>query len=268
MKLFVEDYADAIYLHPTTKLNIGYEGVITLQYALKNAIEQYFQVEPNEIRVELMGKGDLPNILVYEAAEGSLGVLKQFAEAPHIFTEVIKLAESICYFDKPDKDESAEPASYDDLLSYYNQRHHEYIDRNQIRDALRLLKHSRPEPKKSVTNHGYKEHYEYLKNRVDPNSKLEEQFLNYLYENGLRLPDEAQKYIEELYAQPDFFYENNICIFIDGSPHDKPEVQYKDEDIRKALHEEGYQVLIYNYREDLNQFVSKRKDIFKKVIDK
>ena len=39
-----------------------------------------FQAEPSEIGVSTMGDPECPNILLYEAAEGSLGILSQFVE--------------------------------------------------------------------------------------------------------------------------------------------------------------------------------------------
>ncbi|MFH5833859.1 DEAD/DEAH box helicase [Halalkalibaculum sp. DA384] len=266
VQLYVKDTADAIYLHPTSSLGLEYEGVITLQYALKNAIEQVFRVEPNEIRVELMGDKEAPNILVFEASEGSLGVLKTLSDQPRKFREVVEKAYEICHFTKPKEDEKELPqASYDDLLSYYNQYHHKLLDRHKIKGALELLKAAEPDPKKKGTNRNYSEQLDYLRERIDPNSGLEEKFLNYLADSGLALPDKAQYSIDELYVNADFFYEPNVVIFVDGNVHDKPGVQTEDEKKRKALRKKGYQVLVYRYDQDFNSFVESRPDIFKEV---
>ncbi|MCF7805112.1 MAG: DEAD/DEAH box helicase [Candidatus Marinimicrobia bacterium] len=267
VQLYVTDTADALYLHPTRALGINRDGVITLQYALKNAIVKQFQVEPNEIRVELMGSDtESPNILLYEAAEGSLGVLKQLAEEPEKFAEVINLANAICYFDLPEEEEKKiDPATYDDLLSYYNQWYHQNIDRRLIKSALQILMEAEAVPLQKGSNRSYEEQYQYLLERIDPNSELEEKFLNYLYENGIRLPDEAQFTQGDYYVLPDFFYEPNICIFIDGSVHDKPGVKEDDEIKRRVLRKGGYQVLSYHYTGAFDSFVKDRPDIFKKV---
>lgn len=267
IQLYVNDTADALYLHPTKALGIERDGVITLQYALKNAIEQYFQIEPNEIRVELMGSNtDTPNILLYEAAEGSLGILKKLAEEPNEFAEVIKLANKICYFDLPEEEErKKDPATYDDLLSYYNQWYHQNIDRRLIKSALQILMEADAIPLQQGSNRNIDEQYEYLLERIDQNSELEEKFLNYLYENGIRLPDKAQFTQDEYYVLPDFFYEPNICVFIDGSVHDDPAVKADDEKKRRVLRKGGYQVLEYDYKNTFDSFVNERPDIFKKV---
>lgn len=266
VELFVTDTADAIYLHPTSQLGIEYEGVVTLQYALKNAIEQEYQVEPNEIRVELMGDKESPNIFIYEGSEGSLGVLKSIAENPEQFRKVVGKAYEICHFNKaPEVEQELPQASYDDLLSYYNQYHHKVLDRQLIRSALEILEKAKPDIKQQGSNRGYKEHYEYLLERVDPNSKLEEDFVKYLGKEGLRLPDQAQYRHPELYVDADFYYEPKICVFIDGSVHDKTSVKKKDLEQRKRLRNAGYQVLVLRYDDDMDQFVKSRPDIFKKV---
>ena len=271
IKLYVTETADALYIHPSTSLNVNKQGVITFQYALKNAVEQCFQVEPNEVRVELMGDDELPNILLYEAAEGSLGVLRKLAEEPARFKEVIEKAWDICGFNKPEEEQrKMDPASYDDLLSYYNQYHHKDIDRNEIKAALNILRNSVIEPEHSNQGQGgsrdYDQHFEYLYERTDQDSPLERKFLSFLHRSGLKLPDEAQKNMTQLYVQPDFFYEPNVCVFVDGSLHDNPHVAERDDKQRRELKNLGYQVLVVNDDTDLQKLVEKRPDIFRQVV--
>lgn len=121
VKLWTSNLADALYIEPIQPLGLKPGGVITLQHAIKRAIERVFQVEPNEIGVVTIGEPEAPNILIYEASEGSLGILSQFVDDIEVFHEVIKQAITLCRFD--DVNYKA-PASYDDLLSYYNQRDH------------------------------------------------------------------------------------------------------------------------------------------------
>ena len=136
VKLWTSNISDALYIEPVQPLGLKPDGVITLQHALKRAIERVFQVEPNEIGVVAVGDPAAPNILLFEAAEGSLGILSQFVENIEVFQRVVAEAVKLCRFDDPDY---KEPASYDDLLSYYNQRDHKIIDRHLIEDALRKL---------------------------------------------------------------------------------------------------------------------------------
>jgi hypothetical protein len=262
VKLYTSDTADALYIHPMEALSLKHDGVVTLQYAIKRAIENIFQIESSEIGVELMGTEKVPNIFLYEAAEGSLGILSQFIENADIFHQIIGKAIKICRYD--DK-KYCEDASYDDLLSYYNQRHHNIINRFLIEDALQKLQICSIELKDSRADRDYDEHYHTLLRNVDPNSTLEADFIKYLYNNNLRLPDAAQKQVEGLYVQPDFYYEPDIWVFCDGSPHDDDSVKESDEAKRSALRNRGDQVVVYYYKDSLENLVASRPDIFRKV---
>ena len=262
VKLMTSNLADALYIEPIQPLGLKPDGVITLQHALKRAIELVFQVEPREIGVVTVGDPEAPNILLYEAAEGSLGILSQFVENVHAFHQVVQQAISLCRYDDP---AYKGPASYDDLLSYYNQRDHRIIDRYLIKAALEKLMLCTIEIQTNKNFRSYEEHYQTLLRGIDPNSSTERKFLDYLYNNGLRLPDEAQKRVDGLYAQPDFYYEPRFWVFCDGTPHDKSVVQEKDEAIRQAIIARGDEVWVYYYRDNLAEKVAGHPDIFRKV---
>jgi superfamily II DNA/RNA helicase len=262
IKLVTYDTADALYIEPIKSLGLTPAGVITLQYALKRAVENVFQVEPREIGAELMGNESQPNIFLYEASEGSLGVLSQFIEDKNVFKNVITEAINICRFD--DKTYNDE-ASYDDLLNYYNQRYHDVINRYEIKDALEKLKVCDVEIVTNKTFGDYEEQYQQLLKGIDPNSSTELKFLNYLHDNGLKLPDATQRIVEGIYCKPDFFYEPDVWVFCDGTPHDEPEVKKKDKNQRSAILNRGEQVFVYYYQDKLEDIIGKRPDIFKKV---
>ncbi len=269
IKLFTTTTANALYIQPikTLALRSDNDGVITLMYALKRAIENHFQVESSEIGATIMGESDTSNILIYEAAEGSLGILSQIVDNPVVYKSVMNEAFNFCFIKDGTEvpEEELLPATYDDLLSYYNQIHHQIINRNHIREALRMLKDSTVEVLTSKSFNSYDEHYQALQAARDHNSSTEDKFLKYLYEKGLRLPDEAQPVIANMYVRPDFLYKPNICIFCDGTPHDESLVQEDDAEKRKALKDAGYQVLVWHYKQSLDEFVAKRPDIFKAV---
>ncbi|MFZ2341333.1 MAG: DEAD/DEAH box helicase [Bacteroidales bacterium] len=270
IKLFTSVTANAIFIQPVESLALqgGEDGVITLMYALKRAIENYFQIESNEIGATIMGEGEIPNLLLYEASEGSLGVLSQLVDNPATYKAVMKEAFSFLFIRDGVEipEEELIPASYDDLLSYYNQVHHQSINRNYIRESLRMLMESDIEVLSTKAFSSYDEHYQSLQVARDPNSGTEDQFLKFLYRNGLRLPDEAQPIIPDMYVRPDFKYKPNILIFCDGTPHDDPMVKKDDADKRKALSDDGkYQVLVWYYKESLEDFVDRRPDVFRKV---
>ena len=262
VKLWTSNLADALYIEPIQALGLESDGVVTLQYALKRAIESVFQVEPSEIGVSGIGDPKCPNILLYEAAEGSLGILSQFVDDVAMFRKVIKAAVQVCRFD--DEDYKA-PASYDDLMSYYNQRDHQRLDRFLIRDALGKLGLADIEIQASAGFKGYEEQYQHMLRHLDPNSSTERTFIDYLYQNGLRLPDAAQKRVPGIYCQPDFYYEPRIWVFCDGSPHDELQVRDRDDEQRQLIIARGDEVWSWHYREDLAAKIARRPDIFRKV---
>lgn len=262
VKLFTSNVADALYIEPVAALGLKGDGVITLEHAIKRAIETVFQVESNEIGVVTLGDPEAPNILIFEAAEGSLGILSQFVEGTQVFLKVVEAARRICRFDDPDY---RAPASYNDLLSYYNQRDHKIIDRHLIKDALDKLALCTIEIQTNTAYRDYEDQYKAMLRHLDPNSSTERAFITFLYENGLRLPDEAQRRVEGIYCQPDFYYEPRFWVFCDGSPHDDHETERRDVDQRQLIIARGDEVWSWHYRDDLATRIAQRPDIFRKV---
>lgn len=271
VKLFTSDTANALYIQPVKSLGLkgGGNGVITLMFAIKRAIENYFQVEANEIGATIMGEEDAPNILIYEAAEGSLGVLSQIMDNPSLYKAIMAEAYEVCFYKNGAEEEGdVLPATYDDLLSYYNQYYHQLIDRNLIRAALKNLKQSAVEILSNKAFSSYEEQYTFLQSARDPNSSTEEKFLKFLYDRGLKLPDEAQPKVESMYVRPDFYYKPNVFIFCDGTPHDETNTKQDDYEKRNALKNAGYQILSWYYKDSLEDFIARRPDIFKPVRSK
>lgn len=261
VQLYTETTADALYLQPIEALALDAVGVLSLQYALKRAIELRFQIEPAELGVYAMGEKAAPNMLFYEASEGSLGVLSAMVDDPKIFTEVIELAIKVCDFENTEKPK----ATYDDLLSYYNQPHHLSLDRFSIKNALERLLHCSLDCSNSASDEDYDAQFKRLLSQLDANSSTEETFVRYLYKRKLRLPDSAQKQVEGIYAKPDFFYQPDTWVFCDGTPHDDPAVQADDIAKRKAIKDRGDEVIVHNYKDNLDTLVARYPDIFKPV---
>lgn len=262
VKLYTSNVADALYIEPIEALGLQPDGVVTLQYAIKRSIEEIFQIESKEIGVIAMGDPEAPNILLYEAAEGNLGILSRFVENVEVFKATIEKAEMLCRFDDG---KYRAPASYDDLLSYYNQRDHKIINRFLIQDALQKLKISTLEIQSNTGFRSYDEHYEFMMTNLDQNSSTERVFIKHLYDHGIRLPDLAQKRLDGIYCQPDFYYEPRVWVFCDGSPHDDPEIRKRDHDQRQLIIAKGDEVWFWHYKEDLAAKIAQRPDIFKKV---
>jgi len=262
VKLWTSNLADALYIEPIQALGLNADGVVTLQHALKRAIETVFQVEPSEIGVTTLGDPECPNVLIHEAAEGSLGILSQLVEDVGAFNKVIVAAKEICRFEDS---EYLAPASYDDLMSYYNQRDHGRLDRFLIQDALNKLEIAEVELQANAAFHDYEQQYQHMLENLDPNSSTERKFIDYLHQNGLRLPDAAQKRVPDIYCQPDFYYEPRIWVFCDGTPHNDPLIREKDEEQRQLILARGDEVWVWHYTENLAEKIAKRPDIFRRV---
>jgi very-short-patch-repair endonuclease len=74
-----------------------------------------------------------------------------------------------------------------------------------------------------------------------------------LEQHRLRLPDEAQKIVDDYYVRPDFAYHTDgmdVAVFIDGPIHDSKHQHEKDEQARMKLEDEaGWLVLRFNYND-------------------
>ncbi len=265
--LYTYDTSDILYVQPIKSLGLTEEGVATMQYALEKAIEKLYNIEPVEIDARLMGSDEYKNIMLYESAEGSIGVLKDIARNPAKLREIFLKAYEVCGYDysaKVDLFPSRPKASYDDLLSYYNQMDHTKIDRHSIIKALELLIISNPDDTVGGT---YEGKYEELKKGLHHRSPGEKELLDYLFENGYRLPDFTNHNMEQFYVQPDFVYEKEkALIFVDGGIHKKAINKADDQKKRKTIELAGFDVLVWdNTSEQVESFVTKRQDIFRKV---
>ncbi|MEQ9186976.1 MAG: DEAD/DEAH box helicase [Cryomorphaceae bacterium] len=269
--IFAQDTADTLYIQPLENLELSPDEIITLSYALKRGIEVLFQVEESEIGVSIIGKKESPNVMIYESAQGSLGVLSLLSSEPTKLKELFKTSYRCMHFDPETREEtdygmSLPKATYEDLLSYYNQRHHEILDRHSIKAALEYLMDCDVSSSKNGKNRD--EQYEDLLEAYDKNSSTELKMLRYLYENCLALPDRAQVNVPEFYISADFVYDKDtgpVLIFCDGSVHDQANVQEDDRHKRELLVNKGYDIVEWHYMEPLEELVKRRKDVFRKV---
>lgn len=271
VKLFTEVTANAIYIQPLQALMLtDKDAVRTFLYAFKQAIEDVFQIESSELGADVMGEQGVPNLFIYENAQGSLGVLSRLVDEPESYRAVVSRAYEICYNTleplSPEDVGKLTPADYTNLLNYYNQPFHSVIDIRRIYNALQIMREAKVEVRSAGQTLSYDELYAKLEAERDHNSSTEYEFLKYLYEHRLRLPDLAQPMFPgEYYVQPDFQYGDRIVVFCDGTPHDRPEVREDDRNKREVLQNAGYVVLVWHYATPLEQFIRENSDIFTPV---
>jgi len=249
---FVKDIRNILLLRAPRAAGDQDRFLVTLSYALQRGIQLVYQVEEQEVAVELIGQGDQQRLLLWEAAEGGTGVWERMVSDPDSFAALAREALRTCHFHPETGDEDPNlttecaVACYDCLLSYRNQPDHPRINRHLIREFLLALTHSRlvtgPEPEDRDAQ------FERLLAMVDPASPLERNFLVFLHEHRLRLPDTAQnRPSPDVAVQPDFYYERGgrpgICVFVDGAVHQQPDQAAHDRRVREELEDHGFRVI-------------------------
>ncbi len=259
---FVQDTRNALTFELEGAQDIQF--MATLQAALKNGIQQVFQLEASELAVEpLPNTGDRRILFFYEASEGGAGVLRQIAENRDILATVARKAIEICHFD-PDTGndlakETCAAACYDCLLEYGNQPDHRHIDRHLILPLLQSLTQSTTlvsGSRKSRTDH-----FDDLIRQCD--SGLERRWLEMVRDGQMRLPSHAQHIISNCYTRPDFYYADlNTAIYIDGPVHDEDKLVKEDREIEERLAAAGHLTIRFHHQADWNAIFDQYVEIF------
>ena len=241
----------------------------SLQAALKQAIQAIYQLEDNELSAEpLPSMDDRRRILVFESAEGGAGVLRQLLDHADSFAAIVKEALRLCHFHPdtgddlrraPGATEDCEAACYDCLMSYGNQRDHESLDRQAIKELLLELRDS--SVKSSPSPKPFADHLESLKAQCD--SGLEKSWLDFLATQGFKLPTAAQKLYQQCNTRPDFAYEKqHTVIYVDGPPHDFPDRQQRDAEATSRMEDLGITVLRFHHQDNWTEIIANYPNVF------
>lgn len=267
---FVRDTRNLLFVRPSdVPASVDAEAFLaSLGYALQRGIQCAFQVEEREVSVDRIGSGSGRRLLLWEAAEGGIGVWTRLLEDPAALAEVARKALEACHFDPETGEDRSEGkcgrACYGCLLSYTNQPDHELLDRGLVREfLLRLARSTVVEAGRGRTR---EEQYAFLRQRLDRRSALEVEFLDHLYRTGRRLPDRAQYRPEpDVYAEADFFYDSpgkGVCVFCDGPVHDDPARAEQDRRWRGVLEDLGYRVVVVRHDRGMEEQVAEYQDVF------
>jgi hypothetical protein len=265
IRLFVRITPNILLLQPPTAGDFPDDRfILALEHALTRGIQAAFQVEPSELAAEPLGEGDRRGLLFWEAAEGGLGVLRRLVDEPDRVALVARNALEILHF-HPETGEGqfgdqCARACYDCLLSYYNQREHPLLDRHNVKDFLLELAGAVTRLGQAARN--YEQHYQWLRQLTDSRSQLERDLLDRLYQTQKKLPDYAQRNLDDVFCCPDFFYEPNVCVFCDGSVHDEPQQRLNDNQKRQELKDKGYRPIVIRYDADLDEQIGHHLDVF------
>ncbi len=270
IKPYVQDGRNILMLRPSWD-DESQEFQLSLLYALKRAIQFVYQVEEREVGTELIGQGNRRQLLFWEDAEGGTGVWERLAQEPGALAEVAGRALILCHFDPETVDDMMQHdsakcalACYECLLAFSNQPHHRYIDRRLLGSFLHRMASATTTLERERDREGQ---YQWLRSIVDPNASLERDFLSFLYDNRIRLPDDTQsRPTPEVHVQPDFYYrrENRpgVCVFVDGPHHDGSEQRDADTRIRTQLQDVGFRVISIRYERSFAEQVQEHPDVF------
>ena len=166
LKPYVTDSRNILLLRPVSDDATNDAFLRSLAYALRRAMQLIYQVEEQEVAVDVIGREENKRLLFWEAAEGGIGVWERLVQAPRGFSDLAEHALDITHFDPisgAERDGWAErctAACYDCLLSYSNQLDHRLLDRHLISDYLLRLRQSKLAPPEDGRR--YDEQYRWL----------------------------------------------------------------------------------------------------------
>ncbi|MEU0516731.1 protein kinase [Streptosporangium sp. NPDC006007] len=243
---------------------------LSLMYALERGIEAAFELEDSELSGELLPPDDGPRdrMLFTEAAEGGAGVLRLMQSEPGALARAAAEALSICHFDAdgadrggPHPDRPCAQGCYECLLTYGNQLNHASIDRHSMRDLLLRIAGSTAR----TTGRGESRSEQLARLTAQSDTALEGRLIGWLKERGLRLPDEAQTFVAEALARPDYVYRLpgvNVAVFVDGPVHGHAEVAERDLQAEDRLIDMGWDVVRFRHDADWFAVAERFKSYF------
>ncbi|GHE94495.1 DEAD/DEAH box helicase [Streptomyces griseoluteus] len=248
---------------------------LSLMYALERGIEAAFELEDAELSSELLPPdgGPRDRFLFTEAAEGGAGVLRRLQAEPDALAKAARYALQICHFagdgtdlGGPHPDRPCALGCYECLLTYGNQLDHSLISRHAARELLVRLASAmarREERGESRTEQFRRltEQAPAAPTAVEPSAAAElvanGDFLGWAKTRGLHLPDEANPFLTEANAMPDFVYRlpgGNVAVFVDTP--DKEQDTFRDEDAEDRLFNASWDVVRFPHGDDWDAIAS------------
>ncbi|MBN1174074.1 MAG: protein kinase [Micromonosporaceae bacterium] len=265
---YVEDRRNIMVLTLDTPLDAPV--ALSLMYALERGIEAVFELEDSELTSELLPPDDGPRnrMLFTEAAEGGAGVLRLMQSDHDALARAAAEALAICHFD-PDgsdrggahPDRPCERGCYECLLTYGNQLNHAMIDRHSVRDLLLRFANAHA----NTTGRGESRSEQLSRLAAQSDSSLERDLIAWLKERGLRLPDEAQTFVADALARPDYVYRlpgASVAVFVDGPMHKHTVIAERDADAEERLYDRGWDVVRFPYDADWSAIVDQHRRYF------
>jgi hypothetical protein len=252
IKPFVTDTRNLLCVRPLVAEIADDRFMKSAAFALRRAVQLDFQIEEQELAVELIGEGEHRRILLWEAAEGGIGVAERLMAEPARLKTLASGALRLLHADpisgEPDAmwGERCGGACYECLLSYANQIDHRFLNRFAVLGFFAAVANA--DLVRQSNFDGPEAAWDDLAARIDPGSSFERAVLEALRSGGYAPPNAAQHCpIEGLSVQVDLYYRRDpapgVCVFVDGPSHDNPRRSQRDEQTRQLLAERGFRVV-------------------------
>ncbi|KKL21995.1 hypothetical protein LCGC14_2439860, partial [marine sediment metagenome] len=230
------------------------EYYVTLKEVILQSILLTFNMSERELGGILLPIPDSKEsvIIIYETEEGGIGALKSLFSNNIRYQRFLNMMSEVIHIKDIDSleeyEDSCKRACYNCLLGYWNQRDHRYLNRQLVKPLIQAFKDSKIE---YISVDPIEVQIEKLKNLLGSglDSQLEKRVLDFMLKLKIRLPDHAQYPFYEqnpdtgkkkILTIADYYYEKlRLCVFVDGPPHNKPDVKESDNQKRRKLRGQG-----------------------------
>lgn len=222
----------------------------TLLYALQAGIATRYGIDQNELAGEVFPHpaaiSDGRRLLIHEMDEGGVGVLSRVT-AETAWRETTKKALAIVHVnsDSTEQDHACIDSCYQCLRTFYNQWHHDVLDRKLIKTFLL----------DGVLGAAFiaqdtSDDWDEVINTFD--SETERKMIERLKVERIPAPDAAHLGLPRSgpVAEADLYWKadgQNVVVLLDGSVHDDPTVAAADATKRRLLRYAGFTVVIIRY---------------------
>jgi very-short-patch-repair endonuclease len=96
-------------------------------------------------------------------------------------------------------------------------------------------------------------------------SDIERDWLDFIRDHQLRIPQRVHTVVKECGAEPDFLYENpQAAVYVDGPAQDYPERQERDAAKQRCLNALGYLVIRFGRKNEWNRLTGRYPSVFKR----
>lgn len=224
----------------------------TLMYSLIAAISTHFGVELGELGGEVfphpegVAAANGRRVMLYEMDEGGVGVLDRVA-TPSTWPKLARQALDILHVDADgtDQAEACLDSCYECLRTFYNQWHHERLDRGLVVPYL-----LRAAVGVTVTQSADEGDWDAVIGRYD--SITERAMVAAIRDAGIPAPDRAHYLVPPTnpILEADLYYQGeglHLAVLLDGAVHDNPTVAADDQVKRAQLKDLGYSVVVIRH---------------------